>query len=151
MTGLRRRGPEIDLDLPQEEIGLLLLALPLLESVAPGDPNDPAGRRLRYRAHPGDLSAEGCFRDLTVGSLEAGRDADRHRFAASLPRGTLSAEDAGACLRVLAEARLALAARLGIDREGGEQPGAGSHPAVSLLHLFGCVQDELAGLLLADR
>lgn len=150
MSGLRRRGLEIDLDLPKEELGLLLLALPLLEGVMPEDPGDPAGRRLRYRAHAEDAFAESCFRELTAGSLEADRAADRHRFALSLQRGVLGPEDAGSWLRVLSEARLALAARLGIDREGGERWDPRGGAALSLLHLFGCVQDELVGLLLTD-
>ena len=149
MTGLRRRGPEIDLGLPEEELELLLIALPLLEGVSPEDPADPAARRLRYRAHAGDEEAEARFRELTAGSLEADRAADRLRFAASLQRGTLGPEDAGAWLRVLGEARLVLAARLGVDRAGGERPPARGGAAGALLHLFGCVQDELVGLLLA--
>jgi len=148
MTGLRRRGPEIDLDLPEEELGLHFLALLLLEGLSPDDPADPAARRLRYHAHPEDEEAEARFRELTAGSLEADRAADRQRFATSLQRGTLGPEDAAAWLRVLSEARLALAARLGLDRKrGGGRPGRGG--AASLLDLFGCVQDELAGLLLA--
>jgi hypothetical protein len=149
MPGFRRRGPEIDLDLPEEEAGLLLIALPLLEGVSPDDPADPAGRRLRYRAHPGDADAEARFGELTAGSLECDRAADRGRFAASLRRGTLNAEDAGSWLRVLAEARLALAARLGIEEEGWEHAEAGESSAgMALLRLFGCVQDDLAALLL---
>jgi hypothetical protein len=149
MSGFRRRGPEIDLDLPEEELTLLLLALPLLDGVSADDPADPAGRRLCYRAHTGD-AAEARFRELTAGSLEADRAADRGRFARSLERGTLGPEDAESWLRVLSEARLALASRLGIDREGGEFADERGGAARSLLQLYGCVQDELAGLLLAE-
>jgi len=149
MTGFRRRGPEIDLDLPEEELGLLLLALPLLEGVRPDDRVDPAARRLRYRAHAEDETAEARFRELTGGLLEADRAADRQRFASSLQRGTLGPEDAASWLRVLSEARLALAARLGLDGEDGERPPARGG-AAALADLFGCVADELVGLLLAE-
>ena len=148
MAGFRRRGPEIDLDLTTAEAELLTLALPLLESPPPDDPG-PGPRPLRYphfRAHPGDDEAEASFRDLTAGSLAADRAADRHRYAASLERGTLGPEDAAAWLRVLAEARLALAERLGVAETGGEH--APPSPGLALLHLFGCVQDELATFLL---
>jgi hypothetical protein len=150
MSGFRRRGPEIDLDMPEEETALLRLALPLLATAVPEDPGEPGGRLLRYRAHPGDEAAEARFRELTAGSLAADRMADRQRFAASLQRGTLSIADAGSWLRVLTEVRLVLAGRLGVDRAGGEQPEAGDGRAASLLHLFGSVQDELAGLLLGE-
>jgi hypothetical protein len=152
MYGFRRRGPEIDLNLPEEEAGLLLLAPLLLEGVSADDPDDPAGRRLHYRAHPGDADADTRFRELTAGSLESDRTADRRRFTASLQRGTLSADDAGSWLRVLAEARLALAARLGIEEEGWDRAEDGEGSAgTALLRLFGCVQDDLAALLLGAR
>jgi hypothetical protein len=150
MPGFHRRGPEIDLDLSAAETGLLTLALPVLE-VAPAPalfPGPAPARYPHFRAHPGDDAAEGRFRELTEGSLAADRDADRRRFAASLERGTLGAEDAAAWLRVLGEARLALAARLGLAEEGAER--APLSPGLALLHLFGCVQDELATTLLGS-
>jgi hypothetical protein len=148
MPGFRRRGPEIDLDLPEEEMGLLAYALPLLEGVGADDPSDPAGARLRFRAHPGDADAEAHFQELTAGSLEADRAEDRRRFAASLERGTLSIDDASAWLRVLTEARLVLGARLGITDEGWERDDEESEVGMALLRLYSGVQDDLTGLLL---
>ena len=146
MPGFRRRGPEIDLDLSAAETELLALALPVLEAVGPGD---PAGRAGRLPATSGPIRGTTPprlgFRELTAGSLAADRDADRRRFAVSLERGTLGAEDAAAWLRVLGEARLALAARLGVAEEGGSRP---AQPRPGPAGLFGCVQDELATTLL---
>ena len=144
--GFRRRGPEVDLDLTPEEAELLALALPLLAAAPPGVPGGPPARYPVFRAYPGDDAAEARFRELTAGSLEADREGDRRRFAASLERGTLGAEDAAAWLRVLAGARLALAARLGVPELGWE--GVAPGPGLALAHLFGCVQDELATALL---
>ncbi|MFH1331555.1 MAG: DUF2017 family protein [Actinomycetota bacterium] len=146
MPGFRCRGPEIDLDLSVAEVELLALALPLLEAAPPGDPGDPPPRYPCFRAHPGDDEAEARFRDLTAGSLQADRGADRRRYAASLERGTLGAEDAAAWLRVLAEARLSLAERLGVATVGCED--ASPSPGLALLALFGSVADELAATLL---
>jgi hypothetical protein len=147
MPGFRRRGPEIDLALPAAELELLALALPLLEAPPSGSPAGPEPARYpHFRAHPGNPAAEEHFRALTAASLAADRDDDRRRFAASLERGTLSAEDAAAWLRVLAEARLALADRLGVAERGWDE--APPSPGLALLHLFGCVQDELSTTLL---
>jgi hypothetical protein len=150
MPGFRRRGPEIDLELSAAETELLALAVPFLEGAAVGvpAPGRPPARYPCFRAHPDDDEAESRFRDLTAGSLEADREADRRRFTVSLDRGTLGPEDAAAWLRVLGEARLALAARLGVAETGWEQ--ARPSPGLALLHLFGSVQDEMATLLL-DR
>jgi hypothetical protein len=148
MPGFHRRGPEIDLDLSAAEADLLTLALPVLEA-APR-PGPRAGRAPahypHFRAHLEDDAAQARFRELTAGSLAADRQADRHRFAVSLERGTLGADDAAAWLRVLGEARLALAARLGLAETGAED--APPSPGLALLHLFGCLQDELATMLL---
>jgi hypothetical protein len=151
MPGFRRRGPEIDLDLSAAEAELLTLTLPVLEAAPPPRlaPGRPPARYPDFRAYPGDDEAEARFRELTEGSLAADRDADRRRFAVSLERGTLGAEDAAAWLRVLGEARLALAVRLGVAEAGWEQ-GPPS-PGLALLALFGCVQDELATTLLGSR
>ena len=147
MPGFRRRGPEIDFALPEAEAELLALALPLLEAAPlPAPAGAEPARYPHFRAHPGDAAAEERFRDLTAASLAADRQADRRRFAASLERGTLSEEDAAAWLRVLAEARLALANRLGVAEAGWDE--APSSPGLSLLHLFGCVQGELSTTLL---
>ena len=149
MPGFLRRGPEIDLALAAAEADLLALALPAL-ALAPLPPSGGGPAPAHYphfRAHPEDDAAEAGFRELTGGSLASDRAADRRRFAASLERGTLSPEDAAAWLRVLGEARLALAARLGVAADGWDT--APPSPGLALLHLFGCVQDELATLLLA--
>jgi hypothetical protein len=146
MPGFRRRGPELDLDLTPAEADLLGIALPLLETATAVAPADPPARYPWFRAHPGDETAEARFRDLTAGSLEADREADRARFAASLERGTLGPEDAAAWLRVLAEARLVLAGRLRVTEAGWE--GTAPGPGLALMQLFGCVQDELATTLL---
>ncbi|MBN2113970.1 MAG: DUF2017 family protein [Acidimicrobiia bacterium] len=145
MSAFRRRGPEIDLQLSEAEAELLGLALPVLAAAPPAAAGSPPGYP-HFCAHPEDEVAEAGFRELTAGCLRADREADRRRFAASLERGTLGTEDAAAWMRVLAEARLALAARLGVAETGWERASPG--PGLALLHLYGCLQEELGATLL---
>jgi len=149
MSAFHRRGPEIDLQLSAAEAELLGLALPVLATVPPAEAGSPLGSPAgypRFCAHPDDEAAEESFRELTADCLRADREADRRRFAASLERGTLGAEDAAAWMRVLAEARLALARRLGLAETGWGRAAPG--PGLALLHLYGCLQEELSATLL---
>ena len=148
MHGFERHGDEIHIDLVPAEAYLLGLAPKLLATVDLDDGSDPAAARLRYRVHPDDPGADARFRELTESDLNSARGADRVRFADSMERGILSMDEAEAWLRVLGEARLVLAARLGIDADGWEQaPSEGEPAEMLLLRMFGAVQDELVGVL----
>jgi hypothetical protein len=149
MRGFVLRDDEIHLDLVPAEIHLIGLAGHLLAALDVDDPDEPAAARLNYRVHPDDPGADARFRDLTEADLRAARSADRDRFTESMQRGILSIEDAEAWLRVIGEARLVLAARLGIEEDGWEQdPAEGQSAEMLLLRMLGAVQDELVGVLL---
>ena len=149
MRGFVRRGAEIHLDLAPAEVHLLGLAPQLLATVDLEDGEDPASARLRYRAHPDDADTDARFRELTERDLMSARSADRVRFVKSMKRGTLDLDDAEAWVRVLGEARLVLAARLGIEEGGWEHDTPPEEPAeMLLLRMLGAVQDELVGVLL---
>jgi len=149
MRGFVRRGEEIHIDLAPAETYLLGLAPQLLATVDLDDVGDPASARLRYRARPDDDEADDRFRELTERDLASARSVDRVRFVDSMERGTLDLEDAEAWLRVLGEARLVLAARLGIEEDGWEHDTPQEEPAeMLLLRLLGAVQNELVGVLL---
>jgi hypothetical protein len=148
MPGFRRRGSEIALVLGAAERALLGRMVPFLDDVDPEDAADAGARRLRYRAHPDDEEADRNFRELVGDDLEGARTADRRRFLASLERGALDGEDADAWLRVLGEARLVLAARLGIEDEEGWETRRDGGPEMALLALLGLLQEDLVRILL---
>lgn len=139
--------------LDRREVATLALATEILATV--GEPaGDPAAERLSVDAYPGDEAASHEFRRLMSSELDQGRSADRSAFATSLEAAaegpvTLSAGEAEAWLLVLGEARLVLAARLGIEEEGwGESDDEPMDPAMALLHFLSWMQGSLSEVLL---
>ncbi|NND84461.1 MAG: DUF2017 family protein [Acidimicrobiia bacterium] len=112
---------------------------------------DPAADRLSPRVYVDDDEAAHEFDRLMTPELDAGRKADRIRYEQVIDRavgaGTiLDEEDSFAVLRVLDEARLVIAARLGIDSDEWEPNAAvDASPELHLYHLLGWVQDALIG------
>ena len=108
-------------------------------------------RDLHPDANPDDDDAAEEFDRLMTPELDAGRSADRERYEQVIDRavrgGTiLDEEDAFAVLRVLDEARLVIAARLGIDSDEWEpSSGFDASPELHLYHLLGWIQDALIG------
>ncbi len=150
MPGFRRRGDRIEVRLNAQQRRVVALALGILDSVDPGEDGDPAAARLAYRAHPDDPEANARFRSLTDGMLSEARRRDREAFAGSLAGASLERDTAEAWLRVVGEARLVLAARLGITDDGwddGVVPETAS-PEMLLLELLGHVQDDLVRALM---
>ena len=102
----------------------LLVTLTRVLAEVDADPSDTAYARLNPAAYPGDPSADNEFQRLMATEASEARRADRSAFetsAATAPAGTtLSFAEAEAWLRVLDEARLVLAVRLGIDTEAYE-------------------------------
>lgn len=107
-----------------------------------------AGGRLSYTAHPDDAEAESRYRDLIGDDLDRLRSADRSTFVAGLEGREITLEEAEAWMRVVGEARIALAARLGIVEDGWEQDAESSRdPEMALLGYLGYLQDALVGVL----
>jgi len=79
------------------------------------------------------------------------RAADRSAFALTVEQSSrgviLSAGEAEAWMRVLAEARLVLASRLGIIEDGWEDDLPEDDPPVALLHYLGWLQQSLTETL----
>ena len=140
----------IELRLSEDDVRVLGLMGKLLESVGRKD-DDPAAERLSVAAYPEDGEAQADYERFMAPELDAQRRIDRAAVDSSLEaaRGgavTLSDDEAGSWLTVLNEARLVLAARLGIEEEGwGEK--APMTPSLAFLLYLTEVQDDLINVL----
>ena len=141
----RNLGSGIALDLTEMERRVLMLVPAVLDGVgAVGE--DPAADRLDYRPHPDDPEAAEQYQDLIGDDLEVLRLEDRRAFSESIASPRLALDQAEAWLRVVGEARLVLAARVGITEDGWEANPV-EDPEMALLHMLGHLQDELIGAL----
>ncbi len=133
----------IRVDLSREERLFLGDVLPLLAGIgSPG--SDPAADRLRVPVYLDDQEANREWWRLMGQELEAARQSDRAAFekmVSSQEQITLADEEAGAALRVLNEARLALGARFGIEVESDhdELP----EDSRQVMDYLGLIQEEL--------
>ncbi|GIU91405.1 MAG: hypothetical protein KatS3mg011_0311 [Acidimicrobiia bacterium] len=104
--------------IPPEICAWLAEIPPMLEGLKPGD---PAFTRLRLPVYPGDPQADEEWWRWMGSELSTERNADREVFRRVVAQASegiqVTTEELEAMLRVLVEARLALAARLGIEDE----------------------------------
>jgi len=103
----------IEVSLERDEQLLLSQLVTLLGSVGAA-PNDPAADRLNPDAFLDDVEASREFRRLTADELATARDMDRDVFERTLAGKHLNVDEAEAWVRILGDARLALAARRGV-------------------------------------
>jgi hypothetical protein len=141
-------GVGIAVKLPKP-VASFLKGLPeLLDSVGQ-DPHDPAAVRLNPAAYADDPLSQSDFSEFAAPQLEDMRRSDREDFAATLANykkgQVISLEEAEAWLTVIGDARLALAARAGINDPGWEaEPSGTIGPIVATL---GYVQSSLVKAL----
>ncbi len=137
-----RDGDKVRVLLDREERRVLAGLLELL--VEAGD----AGGRLDYRAHPEDAPAEERYRELVGNSLTDLRSGDQDALMRGIEESTISLDEAESWMRVIGEARLVLAARLGITEDGWEDDfDPTQNREVALLGYLGYLQDRLVGVL----
>lgn len=141
-------GPwRVDRDVVTLEVGAperrVLASVPVLIETA-GD----AGGRLDYSAHPHDAEADARYRDLVGDDLSALRRQDLTEFEGLVGGASSSFDGLEAFMRVVGDARIVLAQRLGIDDEGWEaELDPRSDPEVALLAWLGYLQDEAVAVL----
>jgi hypothetical protein len=137
---VRLSGPEVE----------LLSSLPALLDDVGADPRDPAGPRLNQSAYPDDPIASAEFEVAHTEELAEARAADRAAFAETLQHSVagvdLDEDQAASWMRVVGEARLAIAARLGIDDDRWERE-ASSDPTMVMVHYLTHIQSGLVDAL----
>jgi hypothetical protein len=137
-----RKGSDVRVRLDADSRAVLAALPDLLAG------SDDADGRLSYRVHPGDAEAEARYRDLVGDSLDDLRREDRSTLTRSCGEGTIGLEEAEAWMRVIGEARLVLAVRLGIEHDGWEEEAdPAQSPEMALLGYLGYLQDGLVGVL----
>lgn len=132
----------IALSFHRAEIAFLAEMVEMLEGVGDVE-DDPGAARLSVPAYLGDAEAADEFRKLMAGEIEEGRDSDRKILLdvlASDPPALVDHEQALGILRVVNEARLVLAARLGIEVESDYEA----------LEVEGAIALHYLGLLVED-
>jgi hypothetical protein len=145
----RRRDGTIEIALTPEERAVLHTLPETLNNVGTADA-DPAAARLHPSAYPDDPAADADFREMIDNDLAKARAADRTRFAETVDAGEMSDDDAQMWLRVLGEARLTLAARMGIAHEGWEDDRSLAESRDgAMLHYLSYLQDTLIQVLSA--
>ncbi len=145
----RRRDGTIKVALTTQERAVLYTLPEILDNLGTSDA-DPAAARLHPPAYPDDPTADAYFREMIEDDLAKARAEDRSRFAETVDAGSMSDDDAQMWLRVLGDARLTLAARMGIEQEGWEDDRSlaeGRDGAI--LHYLSYLQDALIQVLSA--
>jgi len=126
----------------------VLRAVPILLRSVHVDEGAPAWSRLRAVGHLDDPGAAAEFKDLTAGMLDDARAADLERLEETVEDDLLDPADAECWMRAIGEARLAVAARLGIEEDGWEeQAGDGELVETTVLRVLGYLQDSLVAAL----
>lgn len=129
----------ISLQLDPAEAAFLSDMVRMLESVGQIE-GDPGEKRLNVPAYLGDAEAAAEWRRLVGDQIADGRNEDRAVLRAVVEgEGTVEIEPARAeaILRAVNEARLVLAARLGVEVESDyQQLDAGATVALHYLGLF---------------
>ncbi len=145
----RRRDRTIEVALTAQERAVLHTLPETLDNLGTSEA-DPATARLHPPAYPDDPAADAYFREMIEDDLAKARAADRSRFAETVDADSMSDDDAQMWLRVLGDARLTLAARMGIDQEGWEDDRslADSRDG-AMLHYLSYLQDALIQVLSA--
>lgn len=146
-TPFRQTGTTIEISLTSQERSMLSMLPELLENVGAVGV-DPAADRLNPAAYPEDPVSNANFHEMTDSDLALARSDDRIRFSDSLDTGSLDEDGAQMWLRVLGDARLTLAARMGIEDEAWENDRSLSESIEgAMLSYLGYLQNALIEVL----
>ena len=151
MTRFRIEGDGIEVGLDPAELEIMARLATLLESQA-SDRRDPASDAVDAPLYPDDAVASREFSRFAARERNQSRALDRERFTKRLDEmksGSilLGDADAAAWARVLAEARVSLAARHGLFDQGLPEDGSITTDT-ALIVLLGHVQGDLIAVML---
>jgi len=117
---IARAEDGVEIEIERGLVDFLLQFPTLLDQIETGE-DDPAAQRLHVPIYLDDAESNDEYWSLMGSELDRSREADRSAFREVLgaaPDGTIaSRQEAYAMVRVLNEARLALAARFGVETE----------------------------------
>ncbi len=131
-----RDGGRLSLQLAAMERGALRSVPSIVET------GSGSGGRLDYTAHPDDAGADARYRELVSGDLDGLRRVDRVAFERVAQGESVDPVAVEAFMRVLGDARLVLAERIGIEEDGWEAEAWETvDPEVALLGWLGYLQD----------
>ena len=98
--------------------------------------------------HLDDSEASSRFVELTAGMLESAINGDRDRLEETIEDDLLDVDTAESWMRAIGEARLKVAARLGIEQDGWEgEAGDGDLVEMTVLRVLGFLQEGLVEVL----
>jgi hypothetical protein len=151
VTRFRIEGDGIEVGLDPAELEIMARLATLLESQA-SDRRDPASDAVDAPLYPDDAVASREFARFAARERNQSRALDRERFTKRLDEmksGSilLGDADAAAWARVLAEARVSLAARHGLFDQGLPEDGSITTDT-ALIVLLGHVQGDLIAVML---
>ncbi len=151
MSRFRNEESGIVAELDPAELEIMSRLAMLLAGQA-ADRNDPAAAAVDAPLYPKDPAASREFERFAARERDQARASDRERFAKGLAEMksstiTLGEADAAAWARVLAEARVSLAARHGLFDRGLPEDGSVTADT-ALIVLLGHVQSDLVAVML---
>ena len=151
MSRFRIETGEIVVELDPAELEIMLRLATLLASQA-ANRHDPAAAAVDAPLYPADPVASREFERFAAAERSQARALDRRRFTkglAEMKGGSmmLGEADAAAWARVLAEARVSLAARHGLFDRGLPEDGSVTADT-ALIVLLGHVQSDLVAVML---
>lgn len=142
---IEARGNQVWIELSASEVELLGSVPKWLAEVGV-DPKDPAGPRLNQSAYPDDPMASAEFEVTHGATLDETRQEDRETFRTTLTGAVsgvaLTDDQAAAWMRVIGDARLMFAARLGIEDNRWERR-LSTDPEMRLVHYLTYLQSGL--------
>lgn len=137
MSEIRWNGSVVVVALDESWRALLDRSLQMLQEL---ERDEAVAGRLSPDAHPDTPTLQDAYQETVAADLATARNHDRDLFAASLHAESLDLETAECWMRVVGDARLAIAAKRDVDEKAMERA---DDAGIRVVHMLGHIQDEL--------